>query len=131
MHPFYFAFYTSTLFEANVHLHLYACEPGLSLSPLGERSVLGKILAPDTISHKATFVPHLLIDVAVPLGEAPALGNVDLLTAGELELGATESLDSLVLVFVGGTDRHEGLTDTDASNQTLGLAESSSHSSLK
>lgn len=57
--------------------------------------------------------------------------DTNLLTTGVLELGTTKGLDSLGLVTIAGAHRHDGLSDTNASHCSLGLAESSSHSSLK
>merc|ERR1719319_2138240 len=112
-------------------LHVDSSQPSLGLGPLGEWPMLGKVLNADAVGDETTFVAHLLINVAVPLGESPPLGHVDLLASRELELGATESLDGFVLVFVGCSAGHEGLTNADTGYESLGLAESSSHSSLK
>ena len=54
-----------------------------------------------------------------------------LLPAGELELGSPEGLDNGVLVLIVGPDGHEGLSDANASDGSLGLAEGASHSSLE
>ncbi len=54
-----------------------------------------------------------------------------LLAAGELELGPPESLDDGILVLVVGSDRHERLSDANASDETLGFAKGTPHSSLK
>ena len=54
-----------------------------------------------------------------------------LLAAGELELGPPESLDDGVLVLVVSPDRHERLSDANASDETLGFAKGTPHSSLK
>jgi hypothetical protein len=40
--------------------------------------VLGHVLDVCAVGSEATGVPHLLVVLAIPLGEAPLLGNVDL-----------------------------------------------------
>ena len=59
--------------------------------------MLGHVLHVDAVGLEVAARPHLLVLVAVPLGEAKLLADEDLLTARELELGTSESLDDLVL----------------------------------
>ena len=59
--------------------------------------MLGHVLDVDAVGLEATISPHLLVLVAVPLGEAELLADEDLLPAGELELAPSQSLDNLVL----------------------------------
>ena len=40
---------------------------------------------------------HPLVIITIPLGEAPLLGDVNLLSAGELELGSSQSFDNVSL----------------------------------
>ena len=54
-----------------------------------------------------------------------------LLASGELELGPPECLDDGILMLVVSPDRHEGLSDVDASANTLGLAKGAPHSGLE
>jgi len=112
-------------------LHVNSGQSSLGLGPLGERPVLGLVLHADAICDETSVVSHFLVNLAVPLGEAPPLGHVDLLTPGELELGPAQRLDDVVLVFVGGADGDERLADANTSDETLGFAESSSHSGLQ
>lgn len=67
----------------------------------------------------------------VVLGETPPLGHVDLLTSRELELGTPQGLDNLGLETVGGSDAHDGLSNTNSGNCSEGLAKSTTHSSLE
>jgi len=110
---------------------LASSELGLDLAPVGEWSVLRDVLGGSAIRQQAAGLPHLLVFLTVELGEAPLLGNVDLLATGELELGPPECLDDGILMLVVGPDGHEGLADVDASDGSLWLAESSPHSSLQ
>merc|ERR1719400_1561403 len=57
-----------------------------------------------------------------PLAEAPVLADEDLLTARELELGTSESLDDLVLELVVGPDRDENLSNLDPGSGAMSLA---------
>jgi hypothetical protein len=64
-------------------------------------------------------------------GEAPVLGDDDLLATGELVLGAAESLESQATVGVTSADAHDDLTDVDTGNGTVGLAPGTTHTSLQ
>jgi hypothetical protein len=64
-------------------------------------------------------------------GEAPVLGDDDLLATGELVLGAAESLKSQVTVRVTSADAHDDLTDVDTGNGTVGLTPGTTHTSLQ
>ena len=57
--------------------------------------------------------------------------DTNLLSARELELGSPECLNDVSLGTHAGTDRQDHLTDLHTSHSTLGLAKSSSHSSLE
>ena len=56
---------------------------------------------------------------------------VYLLATRELEFGPPESLNDRLLMLVIGPDRHQGLTNVDTGNKSLGFAKSTSHSSLE
>merc|ERR1711994_635545 len=106
-------------------------ELGLDLAPPGEGSVLRNVLGAGSVVEQAASFPHLLVVGTVELGESPLLGDVNLLTARELELGSPEGLDDGIPVLVVGPDRHQRLSDVDTGDCSLGLAESSPHSSLQ
>merc|ERR1719445_2095777 len=93
--------------------------------------MLRDVLDVDTIVLKSTISFHLSILLPGPLGEPVVLGDEDLLTSGELELGSSQSLDDLILEFVVGSDRDEDLTNLHAGSSSMSLAEGSSHSSLE
>ena len=63
--------------------------------------------------------------------EAPVLADVDLLSAGELELGSSQSLDSDGLLVLSGSDRHEHLTDINSGGDHDGLTEGTTHTGLE
>lgn len=54
-----------------------------------------------------------------------------LLTSRELKLSTTEGLDNLGLVTIARADRHDRLSDANASNGSLWLSESTTHTSLE
>ena len=59
--------------------------------------MFGDILDVDAIVLQTTIGLHLGVLLPVPLGEAPVLAHVDLLTSGELELGSSQGLNNLIL----------------------------------
>ena len=76
---------------------VHTSQLGLSLAPGREGSVLGDILHVHSIVLQPASLLHLGVLLTSPLAEAPVLADEDLLTSRELELGAPESLDNLVL----------------------------------
>lgn len=63
--------------------------------------------------------------------ETPVLADVDLLSAGKLELGSSEGLNSDGGLVVPGSDGHEHLTNIHSSGDHHGLTESTSHTGLE
>jgi len=106
-------------------------EAGLDLAPSGEGSVLGQVLHANSVVDKTAGSLHVVEDAPVPLGETPLLADEDLLPAGELELGSTEGLNDVRLVFVGGPYGEEDLSDPDTSHGSVGLTEGSPHPGLE
>merc|ERR1712117_799907 len=78
-------------------IRLESGELGLDAAPLGQGAVLRLVLHVDSVGLQLSVGAHLPMDLAVPLGEAPLLGDVDLLAPWELELGPPERLDDGVL----------------------------------
>jgi len=111
---------SSSLVEFVVSVH-----PGL------ERSVVGVILDTDAVGRQMERLAHAVVFLARPTGEAPFAGDDQLLTTRELEFGSPERLDDMGLVRILATNADHGLSDVDTGDQTLGFAESSSHSSLE
>lgn len=99
--------------------------------PLGKRTVVWSVLAGDTVGDDGAGLDALLEDVSVELGEAELLGEEDLLSAGELELGSSESFASGGLVVVSDSDGHQRLSNSNSGDETLGLSVSTSHTSLE
>ena len=57
---------------------LQAVEFSLDLAPPGQGSVLGHVLDVGAIVDQTTLGLHVLVNLTVPLGESPLLGNEDL-----------------------------------------------------
>jgi hypothetical protein len=72
---------------------------------------------------------HVLL--AAERREAPVLGDNDLLAARELVLRAAESLESGGTVGITSSDTQDDLTNVDTGNSSVGLAPSTTHSSLQ
>merc|ERR1719318_221865 len=103
----------------------------LGLAPHREGSVLRHVLNVDAIGLEAAIGPHLLVLVAVPLGEAKLLADKDLLPARELELAPPQSLNNLVLELVVAPHGQKNLSNPHPSCGTMGLAIGTPHSSLE
>ena len=59
--------------------------------------MLRHVLHVDAVGLEVAARPHLLVLVAVPLGEAKLLADEDLLPARELEFAPPQGLDNLSL----------------------------------
>ena len=69
----------------------------LDSTPGGQGTVLGQILGVDTVLDQVTAGTHFLVVGTIPLGEAPPLGHINLLSTGELELGTSQGLNNGIL----------------------------------
>lgn len=96
-----------------------------------EGSVVVDVLDVAAVRDDATSLTGNLVLGTGELGEAPLVGDEDLLATGELVLATTEGLNDDSLVGVLGTDRNEGLTNGDTGNGTIRLTESTSHTGLE
>lgn len=67
----------------------------LQVLPVAQRAVIRLVLHVRTVVNQATVDAHRLVISAVVLGKAPLLRHEDLLSARELSLRATQSLDHL------------------------------------
>jgi len=77
----------------------------------------------------SSLLLHVLL--TAKRGEAPVLGNDDLLATRELVLGTTEGLESGSTVGITGADTQDDLTDVDTGNSSVWLSPSTTHSSLQ
>lgn len=93
--------------------------------------MVGSVLAGDTVGNDGAGLDALLEDFPVELGETELLGLEDLLSARELEFGSSKSFSGSSLVVVSDSDGHQRLSNSDSSDETLGLTVSTSHTSLE
>jgi len=84
-----------------------------------------------TINQNSSLLLELDILVTSERCEAPVLADNDLLAAGEFVHGSAESFDGGGTVRVSGSDREENLANVDTGDCSVGLAPSTSHTSLK
>merc|ERR1719209_1060543 len=103
----------------------------LSLAPHREGAVLGHVLHVDAVGLEVAARPHLLVLVAVPLGEAKLLADKDLLPARELELAPPQGLNNLVLELVVAPHGQKDLSNPHPSCGAVGLAISAPHAGLQ
>ena len=85
----------------------------------------------DTLVDESARSLVLQVILLGELSEAPVLADVDLLSAGELELGSSQSLNGDGGLVLSGSDRHQHLTDVNASSNHHGLTEGTSHTGLE
>lgn len=104
---------------------------GEALHVLGDETVATQELDVGTVLLELALLAHLDVLLAADGGEAPVLGDNDLLAAGELVHGAAESLDGGSAVGVTGADGQEDLADVHTGNETLGLTEGTTHTGLE
>lgn len=88
-------------------------------------------LAVSSVLLDASSLLELQVLGTLDTGEAPNTGDVDLLTSRELELGTTESFDSVGDVLLEGTDGHEDLADVDTGDEAVRLTEGTTHTGLE
>jgi len=123
-------FRTKTLWDTVKNCSLYLS--GLDATEVVlERTVLRKVLHVATVGLEAAS--GTFGDVVFPgeLGEAPLLGDNNLLATSELVLAAAEGLNDVGLVVLFCPDGEKDLTDADTSDGTSGLTERTTHTSLQ
>lgn len=84
-----------------------------------------------TVLEELALLAELDVLLAADGGEAPVLGDNDLLATGELVLRAAEGLESGSTVGVTGADGQNDLTNVHTGDETLGLTEGTTHTGLQ
>ena len=107
------------------HQHLSGSLEGTgeALHVLLDLTVATEELNVGTVLAELALLAELNVVVTAEGGEAPVLGDDDLLATGELVHGAAESLESGGAVGVTGTDRQDDLADVDTGDETVGLSQ--------
>jgi len=93
--------------------------------------MVGVVLNSDTVRLECTSLSHVQVYTAIPFGESPFLGSVDLLSSRELEFRSPESFNSNSLMLVFASDGNQSLTNVNTGNRSLRFAKSTSHSCLE
>jgi len=102
-----------------------AAEVGLEVALVAEELDVG------TVDLDAALLALGDVLLAAERGEAPVLGDDDLLATRELVLGAAESLEGGGLVGVLGADGQKNLANVDTGNGAVRLSESTTHTGLE
>jgi len=84
-----------------------------------------------TVGAELALLAELDVLLAADGGEAPVLGDNDLLATGELVHRAAEGLESGSAVGVTGADGQNDLTNVHTGDETLGLTEGTTHTGLQ
>ena len=84
-----------------------------------------------TVLQHLLLLLELQVVLLVDIGEAPLLGDDDLLTTGELVTGTAESLDDNGGVGVFCPDGEDDLTDVYTGDGAVGLAPCTTHTGLQ
>lgn len=84
-----------------------------------------------TVRDEATLLAKGRILLTVELGESPLLGDDDLLSSRELEGSTASGLNNVLGDGVLATDGEDDLSNLHTGDDTVGLSEGTTHSSLK
>lgn len=103
----------------------------LARLPVDESALVRHVEHVHAVRHDGAVGQSRLVLLDGPLGEAPVLGDHDLLTARELELRTTQRLDHVVLVLLSHAHRDQRLVDVHTSDGALRLAVGASHAGLQ
>ena len=89
------------------------------------------VFDPTAIWNEPLFCYHVSKFIRIKLSKSSLLGDMDLLAAGELELGPVESLKHMLLILQLGEDGHHDLARVDPGHWALGLSKSTSHTCVE
>jgi len=102
-----------------------------ALHVVGKRALVLEELDVGTVWLEVTLAALGNVLLTVERGEAPLLADDDLLATWELVLSAAKSLDGGWLVSITGSDGQDDLANVHTGDETIWLAESTTHSSLQ
>jgi len=118
-----------TLVEA--HLSLRLKRIGETADVVLERALVAQELDIGAVDLDAAFLALDEILLTAEGSEAPVLGHDDFLAARELVLRAAEGFDGSRTVAIPCSDAQNDLTNVDTGDGAVGLAESTTHTSLE
>lgn len=104
---------------------------GEAADVVGKVALVAEELDVSTVDLDLSGLALLDVLLALEGGEAPVLGDDDLLATGELVLASPQSLKGSGAVRVPRPDGHEDLANVDTSDKPVGLTESSTHTRLQ
>lgn len=104
---------------------------GEALHVLLDKTVTTQELDVGTVLLELALLAELDVLLTADGGEAPVLGDNDLLATRELVGGATHGLDGGGAVGVTGADGQEDLADVHTGDNTVGLTEGTTHTGLE
>ena len=81
--------------------------------PFVQGTVIRDVFDPTAIWDEPLFNHHVFKFACIKLSKTPLLGNVDFLSARELELGPAQDLNHMLLVLQLGMDVHKDLANMD------------------
>jgi hypothetical protein len=119
------------MLKVDFELHLLSESSWETAHVLLDLSVWAEELDVSTIDLDGSSVTLLEVLLTTKRGEAPVLGDNDLLATGELVLRSAESLNSGSPVGVLGTERQKDLANVDTGDSSVWLTPSTSHTSLQ
>ena len=90
--------------------------------PFVQGTAIRDVFDPTAIQDKPLFCHHIFKFIRVEPSKPPLSGHVDLLVAGELELGPANDLRHMLLVLQLGGDGHCDLANVDPGHRALGLS---------
>ena len=99
--------------------------------PFVQGTTIRDVFDPIAIWDETLFCHHVLKFTHTELGKSPLLGDADLLTARELELGPAEGFNHMLLVLQLGADGHYDLANVDPGHCALGLSKGTAHTYLE
>ena len=89
------------------------------------------VFDPTAIRDDPLFCHHVSRFIRIKLSKSPLLGDVDILSARELELGPVEGFNHMFLVLQLGADGHYDLANMDPGHCALGLSKGTAHTCLE
>ena len=99
--------------------------------PFVQGTTIRDVFDPTAVWDESLFCHHVLKFIGIALGKSPLLGDMDLLTARELELGPAEGFNHMLLVLQFGADGHYDLANVDPGHCALGLSKGAAHTCLE
>ena len=99
--------------------------------PFVQGTMIRDVFDPTAIRDDPLFCHHVSRFIRIKLSKSPLLGDVDILSARDLELGPAEGFNHMLLVLQLGADGHYDLANMDPGHCALGLSKGTAHTCLE